>query len=99
MASANFNAIDAAIQNRQVMAARYHNKSRIFQPFVLGHKDLDELVSALQVGGSVTSPEWKCFRVDELRDLAVTEGEWRKPNDYSLEGQKCVREVHRAVPS
>ena len=65
-----------AIGSKQQVAARYHDRERIFSPHALGTKRSVAHVLVYQyAGGSETGlppgGEWRCLNVEELSDLAL----------------------------
>ena len=86
-----------AIGSKQQVAARYHDRERIFSPHALGTKRSVAHVLVYQyAGGSETGlppgGEWRCLNVEELSDLRLEPGAWHTaPNVFNP--QTCLDEI------
>jgi hypothetical protein len=90
-----------AIAHKRQVVARYDGAIREFCPHALGTKGVERHVLAYQIGGESRSGlprtgEWRCFKVDELTDMALRTGPWQSaPNVFNP--QSCLDEVEVAV--
>ena len=95
--SATYNLIVQAMQELRSMACRYKGHPRMFCPIILGHSTGREKTLVYQFGGSssegpLRKPDWKCFFVADMQDVALQDGAWRS-GDSHREGQTCVESV------
>jgi hypothetical protein len=65
---------------------------------MLGRTGLEEKALVFQFGGStskgrIPAPgEWKCFRLEEVREAVLIDGNWHSGNRHS-EPQHCMKMV------
>ena len=95
--SATYSTIRQALRRRQQIVFTYHGKPRAACPIVLGYSaDGSKALSAYQVAGESSGgralPGWRCFRLAEIGDLEIRDGEWRE-GDSHKQPQACVRFV------
>lgn len=95
--SSNYDLIVKAMLQLRPMICVYKGHPRMFCPIILGHSKGQEKTLVFQFGGSTTNgplrrPDWKCFFVAELRELALHEGTWQSGGSHR-EGQTCVEIV------
>ena len=72
-----------AIRHRRPVVALANGLRREFCPHVLGHTDGDWRVLAWQFAGLSESGlsgdgDWRCFALDDLEDLKIRNGDWRR---------------------
>ncbi len=94
MPSETYRAIWLALKQRQRIVFSYQRQPRDACPIILGYKaDGREAVSVYQVGGKSNSggelPEWRCFDVAGISELATRQGEWREGESHKRT-QSCV---------
>jgi hypothetical protein len=95
--SSTYTTVWQALRQRRQIVFSYHGKPRAACPIVLGYAaDGGEALSAYQVGGESSGgrplPGWRCFRLAEIADLEMRDGEWRE-GDSHKQPQACVRFV------
>ena len=97
MPSETYALIWQAVRSRRRIAFVYNDRPRECCPLILGYaKDGREAVSAYQVAGETsggkTLPEWRCFRLEGMRDVRTTSGDWREGGSHK-QAQMCVQFV------
>ena len=98
---ANEQVLEEAIRTRQPVTGRYDNLRREFCPHALGTKNGERHVLVYQFAGDSESGlpdegEWRCLRVDRLRDLSLTAGAWRTGTNV-FNPQTCLDDVDAVV--
>jgi hypothetical protein len=97
MPSETYVFIREAVRGHRRIAFVYHDRPRECCPLILGYsKDGREAVSAYQVAGETSGgkslPEWRCFRLEEIRDLRTSAGRWLEGGSHR-QPQMCVQFV------
>ena len=90
-----------AMREQRPVACTYQGHRREICPVMLGRTGLDEKALVFQFGGTtskgpIREPDWKCFKLDEVRDAVLIEGHWRSGNEHS-EAQHCMKMVEYDV--
>jgi hypothetical protein len=78
--SVNYDLLDVAIANQELVSASYTGFKRDFCPHVLGrHEGRYRVIGWQFAGGSPegSAPAWRCFELDQLRNLTTRRGKWR----------------------
>ena len=93
--------LDEAIRTRQPVTGRYDGLVREFCPHALGSKRGVRHVLVYQFGGESESGlprrgEWRCLRVDGLRDVAIAPGPWRTAENV-FNPQTCLDDIDAVV--
>ena len=86
-----------AMREERPVACTYQGYMREICPVMLGRTGLEEKALVFQFGGStsrgpITQPDWKCFKLDEVRDAVLIEGRWHSGSRHS-EAQHCMKMV------
>jgi hypothetical protein len=83
----------AMVSRRQVLCT-YNDHHREICPIILGQTEGEEMALVYQFGGQTESrlPEWKCFRLADVSDVRLCEGEWVNGSRHSRR-QSCVKDV------
>ena len=89
----------AIIQKKQIVA-EYQGHKREMCPHVIGKKYGENQALFYQFGGTSSSgiivpgskKNWRCIKIDELRNVEVRDGKWYSFSDHK-EPQNCVDEV------
>ena len=86
-----------AIRERQQVVFSYEGQPREACPLILGYSATGkETVFAYQIGGRTSGgkklPDWRCFSLAKIGDLATRSGEWLE-GDSHKQAQSCVRFV------
>lgn len=105
MPSSNFEALRAAIQNRQQVIGTYKGRHREMCPHAIGYKEGREKVLLFQFAGdsskgritSDTADNWRCMFVDELVGMRVKDGEWHTFGNHSRPST-CFDRIVLEVP-
>src|SRR3954470_14717060 len=97
MPSETYALIRQALRGRRRIAFTYNGLPRDCCPLILGYaKDGHETVSAYQVAGETSGgkklPEWRCFRLEDVRHLRMTAGDWLEGSSHK-QAQMCVQFV------
>lgn len=95
-----YETLRAAILNREVVCARYNGYYRVMCPHALGIKNGRRKVLVYQFDGESSqglepdgSPaNWRCFFVDELRDVVAQAGAWHTSDRHSRR-QTCIGRI------
>ena len=90
-----------AMRTARPVACTYQGHRREICPVMLGRTGLEEKALVFQFGGTtskgpIRKPDWKCFKLDEVRDAVLIEGRWRSGSDHS-EAQHCMKMVEYDV--
>ena len=91
-----------AMREERPVACTYQGHPRKICPAMLGRTGLVEKALVYQFGGATsTGPippagEWKCFKLDEIRDAILIEGRWHAGRQHS-EAQHCMKMVEYDV--
>ena len=91
-----------AMRDERPLACTYQGYRREICPIMLGRTGLEEKALVFQFGGSTskgriqTPGDWKCFKLDEVRDAVLIEGNWRSGSEHS-EAQHCMKMVEYDV--
>jgi predicted DNA-binding transcriptional regulator YafY len=99
-----FRLLHRAILERKQVTCTYGGFPRELCPVVLGHKADEAMLLAYQFGGKShrALPEWRCFRVAEMTDIALRDGPWVADSQHRST-QTCVDsvtiDVNIAVPN
>lgn len=91
----SFELLRQAIQEKSCVSASYKATIRHFAPHCLGYGKRDEMnVLGFQYGGESSGvlPNWRCFRVDELTDVALNPDPWASAGDHSKRNS-CIATV------
>jgi hypothetical protein len=98
MPSAIYATMRAAIRARRPIICIYRDHARAVCPHILGYaKDGREAVFVFQFAGSSSrglprDGAWRCFYLDEVRDMQAHDGPWRAGTGHSRP-QQCVQFV------
>lgn len=102
MPSATHAVLLQAMRERRPVACSYQGHPREICPVMLGRTGLEEKALVFQFGGStsdgpVLAPgQWKCFKLDEVRDPVIFDGRWHSGAEHS-EAQHCMKMVEYDV--
>lgn len=83
-----------AIRNKQQVYCDYDGHLRRMCPHVIGRKNFQIQVLSFQFAGSSSSGllpdgEWRCMRVDRIRNAELRDGPWYTGERHS-QPQTCV---------
>ena len=86
-----------AMRAERPVACTYQGHRREICPVMLGRTSLEEKALVYQFGGSTSQgpigePDWKCFRLTEVRDAVLIDGGWHSGSRHS-EAQHCMKMV------
>ncbi|MGO4706639.1 hypothetical protein AB4072_12790 [Microvirga sp. 2MCAF38] len=92
----------AAILARKQVLATCKNLPREFCAHILGRKGNDWNVFTWQFAGDSErglplGGAWRCFRVRDLENLSLRDGEWYRGWEKWHEGQTCVDDIDQMV--
>jgi hypothetical protein len=92
-----FDLFHRAILGKKQIACSYGGYAREICPYILGHKAGREAALVFQFGGRSSrglSPcgDWRCFYLDEVRDVVLRDGAWRGEAQHRTR-QQCVDDV------
>ena len=92
--------LDAMRQRSQIVCT-YQGHIREICPILLGRTGLEEKALVYQFAGNTSTgplgqPEWKCFRLGDVRDVALREGPWHAGTEHSA-AQHCMKMVEYDV--
>ena len=102
MPSATYDLFLDAMRGRQQVVCVYQGHRRELCPILLGRTGLQEFSLTFQFGGDtsrgrVPAPgEWKCLRLNEVRDVIVRDGPWHAGGSHSAV-QTCMKMVEYDV--
>jgi hypothetical protein len=90
-----------AMRDQRPVACTYQGHIREICPIMLGRTGLEEKALVFQFGGAtsqgpIRKPDWKCFKLDEVRDARLIEGRWRAGSEHSA-AQHCMKMVEYDV--
>ena len=90
-----------AMRTERPVACTDPGHRREICPIMLGRTGLEEKALVFQFGGStsqgpIRKPDWKCFKLDEVRDAVLIEGSWRAGSEHSA-AQHCMKMVEYDV--
>jgi hypothetical protein len=97
MPSPLYEIIWRAVRQHEQIVFVYDGHAREASPVILGYDaNGEEALFAYQFGG-VTSgnkklPEWRCFKLAKIRDLATRTGAWKEGASHT-QPQSCVQHV------
>jgi hypothetical protein len=94
MPSGTYEQIWQAVRGRRQLTFVYNRLPREVCPTIVGYAaDGREVLFAYQFAGQTSSrsrlPEWRCFYLAEMRDLAVRTGPWHEGTSHR-QAQACV---------
>ena len=97
MSAATYRLLAWAIENWAPLFCTYDGYPREICPIILGESGGREVALVYQIGGRTSSgplqkPEWKCFQLSKLHDLARSDSEWQAGQSHR-QGQSCVQRV------
>ncbi|HZY68227.1 MAG TPA: hypothetical protein VFE52_06545 [Devosia sp.] len=86
-----------AMLRRQRVRCTYQGVEREICPVMVGRTDREDRALVYQVGGATKSgplarSEWKCLRLGEVRDAAITKGRWFVGNTHTT-ASSCMAVV------
>jgi hypothetical protein len=87
----------AAMRERRPIACTYQGLLRDICPVILGRTGLEEKALVFQFGGAtskgpLTKPDWKCFRLSEVRNATLRNGPWHTGTEHSA-ASHCMKMV------
>ena len=90
-----------AMREKRPVACSYQGHRREICPIMLGRTGLEEKALVYQFGGStsegrLTKPDWKCFRLAEIRDAVLTDGPWHAGASHTT-ASSCMKMVEYDV--
>jgi hypothetical protein len=90
-----------AMRQKRPIACVYQGYAREICPVMLGRTSLEEKALVFQFGGSTSkgpigTPDWKCFKLDEVLDARLTTGRWLAGMEHS-QSQSCMKMVEYDV--
>jgi len=90
-----------AMRERRQIVCTYQGHRREICPVMLGRTSLEEAALVFQFGGATSDgplrkPDWKCFRLSEVRDAVLQDGKWHAGTDHSA-AQSCMKMVEYDV--
>ena len=71
----------AALHQRRVVQATYHDEQRLLCPHALGYKHGRPKVLAYQSSG--TTPGWRSLFIDDLHDPVIVDHPWQTADNYT----------------
>jgi len=93
----NVGLLREAIKAKKQVVATYQGRSREFCPHVLGTTKGDWVCLAYQFAGESSrrlvdgsDANWRCFKVNELFDIALRVGQWYTCPPRTQKPQRCV---------
>jgi hypothetical protein len=87
-----------AMREERPVACTYQGHAREICPVMLGRTGLEEKALVFQFGGStskgpIPAPgEWKCFKLDEIRDAVLIDGHWHAGTSHTT-ASSCMKMV------
>jgi hypothetical protein len=97
--SVNYDLLSHAIAQQHIVSASYTGFKRDFCPHVLGrHEGRYRVIGWQYLGGSPegSAPAWRCFDLDQLRNVSSRPGKWRSgPADAAP--RDCVDAIEAVV--
>jgi hypothetical protein len=87
-----------AMREERPVTCTYQGHIREICPVMLGRTGLEEKALVFQFGGStskgrIPAPgEWKCFRLEEVRDAVLIEGRWHAGTSHTT-ASSCMKMV------
>jgi hypothetical protein len=87
-----------AMREERPVACTYQCHAREICPVMLGRTGLEEKALVFQFGGStskgpIPAPgEWKCFKLDEIRDAVLIDGHWHAGTSHTT-ASSCMKMV------
>jgi len=102
MPSATYDLLLRAMRERQQLTCLYQGHRREVCPILLGRTGLEEKSLVFQfAGGTSNGPipapgDWKCFKLAELREVALRDGPWHAGGSHSG-AQHCMKMVEYDV--
>jgi predicted DNA-binding transcriptional regulator YafY len=86
-----------AVRERQQLVFAYDGYPREVTPVILGYDaNGQEALSAYQFAGATSGtkklPDWRCFKLPKIRDLATRPGAWKEGRSHT-QPQSCVQHV------
>ena len=90
-----------AMREERPVACTYQGHHREICPVMLGRAGLEEKALVFQFGGSTSSgrltrAEWKCLRLEEVRDTVLIEGKWHAVTGHTT-ASSCMKMVEYDV--
>jgi hypothetical protein len=97
MPSVTYQILWRAVRERRQATFVADKKSREAYPVILGYSaEGEEMLFCYQVGGHTsegnTLPGWRCFRVENIRDLTSHKEDWREGASHKRP-QSCIQFV------
>jgi len=97
MPSDAYKLIFRALRRRAQLTFRYRDLPRECCPVILGYAaDGREVLFAYQFAGSTSGktklPQWRCFHIENIRDLSSRPGAWLEGASH-MQAQTCVHFV------
>jgi hypothetical protein len=102
MPSAAYELFLSAMRGRKQVSCIYQGHPREVCPILLGRTGLEEKSLVFQFGGRTSEGpikqggDWKCFRLAEVADVALHDGQWHSGGRHSA-AQHCVKTVEYDV--
>jgi len=93
-----FRLFHRAILERKQITCSYTGRYREICPHVLGHREGEETALVYQfagesAGGLPQRGEWRCFRLAEVADVELRDGQWHSGAQHRKR-QQCVDRVY-----
>jgi hypothetical protein len=94
-----WNILAEAIRNRVPVCFTYRNVQRVACPHKLGYDGSRRAkVLVCQTGGhgrvsTGSNDDWRCMFVALMRSVAIVEGDFKTPGNYSAAVQSCMASV------
>ena len=90
-----------AMRTKRPVSCVYQGHKREICPVMLGRTSLEEKALVFQFGGSTSDgplgkPDWKCFKLAEVRDAQLATGNWHAGSEHS-QAQSCMKMVEYDV--
>jgi hypothetical protein len=101
MSSEAYQLVRSAILAKRIIVARYNGHVREMCPHVIGYGPSgNEQALFYQFGGGSSTgigpdgsrDNWRCIRLDGLRDIKIVDGPWHTAPNHSRP-QTCVQEI------
>ena len=90
-----------AMREKRPVACTYQGHKREICPVMLGRTGLEEKALVFQFGGATSDgplrkPDWKCFKLADVRDARLIDGRWHAGSEHS-QSQSCMKMVEYDV--
>lgn len=102
MPSATYELFLRAMREKKQVTCDYQGHPREFCPAILGRTGLEEKSLVYQFAGRTSDGpvkpggDWKCFKLNEVRNAALRDGPWHAGEHHSS-AQKCMKMVEYDV--